>query len=57
VPGFMLLSYAVVFLTLAMFPERLGTAGALQDSRPREEESARRRLGNLVHKGPNAARY
>ncbi|KAI2524359.1 LMAN2L isoform 5 [Pan troglodytes] len=40
----------------AMFPERLGVAGALQNPWTRKEESAWGWLGNLVHKGSDAAR-
>lgn len=40
-----------------MFPERLGVAGALQNPWAREEESTWGWLGNLVHKGSDAARY
>lgn len=54
---FMFLTDARVFFTLAMFPERLGVAGALQNPRTREEEPARGRLGDLVHEGSDAARY
>lgn len=46
-----------VFFTLAMFPERLGVAGALQNPWTREEESAWGRLGHLVYQGSYAARY
>lgn len=54
---FMLLVDSNVFFTLAVFPERLGVAGALQNPWTRKEESAWGRLGNLVHKGSDAARY
>lgn len=46
-----------VFFTLAMFPERLGVAGAFQNSWTREEESAWGRLSHLVYQGSDAARY
>nr|KAF6301321.1 lectin, mannose binding 2 like [Pipistrellus kuhlii] len=39
----------------ALFPERLGVAGALQNPWTREEESTWGWLGNLVHKGSDAA--
>lgn len=45
------------FFTSAVFPERLGIAGALQNPWTRKEESAWGWLGNLVHKGSDAARY
>lgn len=54
---FMLFIDSSVFFILAVLPERLGVAGALQNPRTREEESAWGWLGNLVHKGSDAARY
>lgn len=46
-----------IFFTLAMFPERLGVTGALQNPWTREEESAWGWLGHLVYQGSDAARY
>lgn len=44
------------FVPPALSPEGLGDAGALQDSRAREEGPERGRIGDLVYEGAHAER-